>query len=452
MTTQMPIITQDLTAVLAKSAPRGHRGLVVAPEVIYISDDEEPPTKKSKSVQVRAAPLTVLTQPVAAAEQLVAAFMTKGGFGLSDERDTDGRLAFCTTEGGPDQLTLSYTDARAMYDDALLLLSQQQRKDYNLTAARADLPICPDDAEVVDMKMQALDDAHVARARKRRAEDEQVASDLEIAKRALISARDAEILAFVTGPGPGPASSASSASLAKKPKKHKKPTPNQEPVAVAVAHTPATPATALLRLLSSTSPGPESEAAALNFIRLVGPEFETLTIEAFAAQCAAQGGQGIDGRVGVASAVVASRQFGSGGIGVETVVVPDPRFIEALLDALCDITAVDFASSTAMDHAMSGHEQKARVFAAEAFPGLVTPDPMELFAAVTHLHEDAAACRAGCGGIVESKEDLAAAYSTGWVHKAMDRMFIQGAISERSAESVVSAIQAYLGVSGTSRD
>lgn len=448
MTTQMPIITQDLTAILAKSASRGPRprDLVVEPDVICISDDDEPPTKsfkskKSKSARAGLGGEAPLTQPVAAAEQLVAAFMTKEGFGRYDERDTDGQLAFCTTEGGPDQLSLSYTDARAMYDDALLLLSQQQRVDYNRTAARAGLPICPEDTEVVDMKMQALDDAHVARARKRRAEDEQLARDLETAKCALISARDAEILAFVTGPGP--------AGLASSAKKHKKSTPNQEPVAVAVAH-PRTPATALLRLLSSTSPGSAGpRPAALNFIRLVSPEFETLTIEGFAAQCGAQGGQGLDGRV--ASAVVASRQFGSGGIGVGTVLVPDPRFIEALLDALCDITGVDFESSTAMHHAMSGHEQRARVFAAEAFPLFISM-LMELFATVTHVHEAAAACRAGCGGIVESKEDLAAAYNTGWVHQAMDRMLCKGDISESSAKSVVSAIQAYLGVSGASRD
>lgn len=451
MTTQMPIITQDLTAILAKSASRcpRPRDLVVEPDVICISDDDEPPTekskksKKSKSARAGLGGEAPLTQPVAAAEQLVAAFMTKEGFGRYDERDTDGQLAFCTTEGGLDQLSLSYTDACAMYDAALLLLSQQQRVDYNRTAARDGLPICPEDTEVVDMKMQALDDAHVARARKRRAEDEQLARDLETAKYALISAHNAEILAFVTVPGP--------AGLASSAKKHKKSTPNQEPVAVAVAH-PRSPATALLRLLSCTSPGSAGPSpAALNFIRLVSPEFETLTIEGFAAQCGAQcGAQGLDGRV--TSAVVATRQFGSGGIGVETVVVPDPRFIEALLDALCDITAVDFASSTAMDHAMSGHEQRARVFAAKAFPSLFISMLMELFATVTHVHEAAAACRAGCGGIVESKEDLATAYNTGWVHQAMDRMLCKGDISESSAKSVVSAIQAYLGVSGTSRD
>ena len=298
--------------------------------------------------------------------------------------------------------------------------------------------------KAIDDAAKALDDAHAARARKRRAKDERLARELEIAKWALIRERDAAILAFTTGTDTGALAQETVAPVAVAP---------VATVAPVEAHTggPATPATALLRILSCTSPG--SAKNALNFIRLAGPDFETLPIEGFAAQCGAPCGapcgQGLDGRV--ASAVVASRQFGSGGIGfdLKTVVVPDPRFTEALLDALRDITGVDFASSTAMDHAMSEHERRTRVFAAEAFPRFAKSKIMELFATVTHVHESAAGCCGGIGGLIESKEDLAAACNTGWVDRALDHMFCEGDITAMSADSVVSAIQAYLGGSGT---
>ena len=180
----------------------------------------------------------------------------------------------------------------------------------------------------------------------------------------------------------------------------------------------------------------EIMALALHFLRLVGPDFETLTIAGLVAQC------GAGGRV--APAVVALRQFWCyWDFTFET--APDPRFIEALLTALCDITGVDVGESQAMGHAMHYHEHRARAFAAE-FPGTDPSLLVEFFAAVSYVHGNDGLN----GGLIDSKEDLATAYNTGWVDRALDHMFCNGGISATSADSLASAIQASLGVSGTS--
>ena len=196
-------------------------------------------------------------------------------------------------------------------------------------------------------------------------------------------------------------------------------------------------AAALSRMMPSISQGSaEIMALALHFLRLVSPDFETLTIAGLVAQC------GAGGRV--APAVVAVRQFWCyWDFTFET--APDPRFIEALLTALRDITGVDVGESQAMGHAMHYHEQRARAFAAE-FPGTDPSLLVEFFAAVSYVHGNDGLL----GGLIESKEDLATAYNTGWVDRALDHMFCNGGISATSADSLASAIQASLGVSGTS--
>ena len=135
--------------------------------------------------------------------------------------------------------------------------------------------------------------------------------------------------------------------------------------------------------------------------------------------------------------------------------VPSERIIEAMLTTLHAITGIDVGESQAMDIAMRDHDKRARAFAKVAFPGIDTSLLMEFFAAVTNVHESAALRERDVidgllGGLIESKEDLATAYNTGWVDRALDRMFCNGDISATSADSLVSAIQASLGVSGTS--
>ena len=206
-------------------------------------------------------------------------------------------------------------------------------------------------------------------------------------------------------------------------------------------------AAALSRMMPSISQGSaEIMALALHFLRLVSPDFETLTIAGLVAQC------GAGGRV--APAVVAVRQFWCyWDFTFET--APDPRFIEALLTALRDITGVDVGESQAMGHAMHYHEQRARAFAAEfaeEFPGTDPSLLVEFFAAVSYVHgnDGLNGLNGLLGGLIESKEDLATAYNTGWVDRALDHMFCNGGISATSADSLASAIQASLGVSGTS--
>ena len=202
-------------------------------------------------------------------------------------------------------------------------------------------------------------------------------------------------------------------------------------------------AAALRRMMPSISQGKaEIMALALHFLRLVSPDFETITIAGLVAQC------GAGGRV--APAVVALRQFWCyWDFTFET--APDPRFIEALLTALRDITGVDVGESQAMGHAMHYHEQRARAFAAE-FPGTDPSLLVEFFAAVSYVHgnDGLNGLNGLLGGLIESKEDLATAYNTGWVDRALDHMFCNGGISATSADSLASAIQASLGVSGTS--
>ena len=202
-------------------------------------------------------------------------------------------------------------------------------------------------------------------------------------------------------------------------------------------------AAALSRMMPSISQGSaEIMALALHFLRLVSPDFETLTIAGLVAQC------GAGGRV--APAVVALRQFWCyWDFTFET--APDPRFIEALLTALRDITGVDVGESQAMGHAMHYHEQRARAFA-EEFPGTDPSLLVEFFAAVSYVHgnDGLNGLNGLLGGLIESKEDLATAYNTGWVDRALDHMFCNGGISATSADSLASAIQASLGVSGTS--
>ena len=199
-------------------------------------------------------------------------------------------------------------------------------------------------------------------------------------------------------------------------------------------------AAALSRMMPSISQGSaEIMALALHFLRLVSPDFETLTIAGLVAQC------GAGGRV--APAVVALRQFWCyWDFTFET--APDPRFIEALLTALRDITGVDVGESQAMGHAMHYHEQRARAFA-EEFPGTDPSLLVDFFAAVSYVHGNDG-LNGLLGGLIESKEDLATAYNTGWVDRGLDHMFCNGGISATSADSLASAIQASLGVSGTS--
>ena len=101
-----------------------------------------------------------------------------------------------------------------------------------------------------------------------------------------------------------------------------------------------------------------------------------------------------------------------------------------------------------MGHAMHYHEQRARAFA-EEFPGTDPSLLVEFFAAVSYVHGNDG-LNGLLGGLIESKEDLATAYNTGWVDRGLDHMFCNGRISATSADSLASAIQASLGVSGTS--
>jgi hypothetical protein len=307
---------------------------------------------------------------------------------------------------------------------------------------------CPDmeAVEAVDMELQALDEAHMAHARKlaraRRKEDDHLARVLEKAKRALLSKRDAARLAFTTG-----ASGASGASGAKKRRK-----------SLAAASAGRALADVLRRLMPGTTQE-SAEIQARHFLRLVRSDFETLTVEGLV-QC------GNDGLV--ARAVVSSRQFWTG-CDITFATAPSPRFIEALLAALQETTGIDVEASQAMELAMREHEERARKFVAAEFPGIDTELVMEIFAAVAREHEIAASCEGigasgvtglngvtglsglsglsglnGLGGLIESKEDLATACNTAFVDRALDCMFRDGNISAPASDSVVSAIRAYL--------
>jgi hypothetical protein len=192
--------------------------------------------------------------------------------------------------------------------------------------------------------------------------------------------------------------------------------------------------------LCRVKPGVSPKTLALHVLRLVCDDFETLTIEGLVAQC---------GNGGVARAVVALRQFWTGDIGFAR--PPDPRFIEALLAAILKITGIDVDASEPMELAMREHKERAREFAAAVRGPHTDPshrhELMALFAAVSDVHGASGA--SGASGLIESKEDLATAYNTGWVDRAMDRMFCNGEISLNSAESLISAIQAYLGLPGS---
>jgi hypothetical protein len=291
--------------------------------------------------------------------------------------------------------------------------------------------------EAVDMELQALDEAHMAHARKleraRRKEDDHLARVLEKAKRALLSKRDAV------------------ASGAKKRKKSFK-----ESLAAASA------GRALADVLRRLMPGTTQESAeiqARHFLRLVRSDFETLTVEGLV-QC------GNDGLV--ARAVVSLRQFWTG-CDFTFATAPSPRFIEALLAAIQETTGIDVEASQAMELAMRKHEERARKFVAAEFPGIDTELVMEIFADVAREHEIAASCEgigasglngvtglsgvtgltglsglSGLGGLIESKEDLATACNTAFVDRALDCMFRDGNISAPASDSVVSAIRAYL--------
>ena len=294
---------------------------------------------------------------------------------------------------------------------------------------------CPD-MEAVDMELQALDEAHMAHARKlaraRRKEDDHLARVLEKEKRALLSKRDAARLAFTTG---------AVASGAKKRKK-----------SLAAASAGRALADVLRRLMPGTTQE-SAEIQARHFLRLVRSDFETLTVEGLV-QC------GNDGLV--ARAVVSSRQFWTG-CDITFATAPSPRFIEALLAALHETTGIDIEASQAMELAMREHEERARKFVAAEFPGIDTELVMEIFAAVAREHEIAASCEgigasgvtglnglsglsglSGLGGLIESKEDLATACNTAFVDRALDCMFRDGNISAPASDSVVSAIRAYL--------
>jgi hypothetical protein len=284
--------------------------------------------------------------------------------------------------------------------------------------------------EAVDMELQALDEAHMAHARKlaraRRKEDDHLARVLEKEKRALLSKRDAARLAFTTG----------ASGAAKKRKK-----------SLAAASAGRALADVLRRLMPGTTQE-SAEIQARHFLRLVRSDFETLTVEGLV-QC------GNDGLV--ARAVVSSRQFWTG-CDITFATAPSPRFIEALLAALQETTGIDVEASQAMEPAMREHEERARKFVAAEFPGIDTELVMEIFAAVAREHEIAASCEgsggvtglnglsglSGLGGLIESKGDLATACNTAFVDRALDCMFRDGNISAPASDSVVSAIRAYL--------
>jgi hypothetical protein len=406
-------------------SPKRKRKVAPAVVCIIISDDDEP----------KQAPLVKSVKSVKSDRSAVATAKEKSvteGLGVarrSDERDRDGHLLFFTTEGDTDRLTLTY-------EDAMCCLSQRQRDEYNLTA-KADgrtwhmaHGTCPD-MEVVDMELQALDEAHMAHARKlaraRRKEDDHLARVLEKAKRALLSKRDAARLAFTTG---AVASGASGGA-----KKRKK--------SLAAASAGRALADVLRRLMPGTTQE-SAEIQARHFLRLVRSDFETLTVEGLV-QC------GNDGLV--ARAVVSSRQFWTG-CDITFATAPSPRFIEALLAALQETTGIDVEASQAMELAMREHEERARKFVAAEFPGIDTELVMEIFAAVAREHEIAASCEGigasgvtglnGLGGLIESKEDLATACNTAFVDRALDCMFRDGNISAPASDSVVSAIRGYL--------
>ena len=204
----------------------------------------------------------------------------------------------------------------------------------------------------------------------------------------------------------------------------------------------------LCRVKTGVSP----EILALHVLRLVCDEFATLTIAGLVAQC-------VNG--GVARAVVALRQFWTGDTRFAR--PPDPLFIEALLAAILKITGIDVGASEPMELAMREHKERAREFAAAVRGPHTDPshrherherhELMALFAAVSYVHGIGGLCPlpsvGASGGLIESKEDLATAYNTGWVDRAMDRMFCNRVISHKSAESLISAIQAYLGLPGS---
>ena len=198
----------------------------------------------------------------------------------------------------------------------------------------------------------------------------------------------------------------------------------------------------LCRVKTGVSP----ETLALHVLRLVCDESEsaeTLTIAGLVAQCETGG---------VARAVVALRQFWTGDTRFAR--PPDPLFIEALLAAILKITGIDVGASAPMELAMREHKERAREFAATVRGPRADPSQLtQLFAAVSYVHGIGGLCPlpsvGASGGLIESKEDLATAYNTGWVDRAMDRMFCNRVISHKSAESLISAIQAYLGLPGS---
>jgi hypothetical protein len=195
----------------------------------------------------------------------------------------------------------------------------------------------------------------------------------------------------------------------------------------------------LCRVKTGVSP----ETLALHVLRLVCDDFETLTIAGLVAQCETGG---------VARAVVALRQFWTGDTRFAR--PPDPLFIEALLAAILKITGIDVGASAPMELAMREHKERAREFAATVRGPRADPSQLtQLFAAVSYVHGIGGLCPlpsvGASGGLIESKEDLATAYNTGWVDRAMDRMFCNRVISHKSAESLISAIQAYLGLPGS---
>ena len=199
----------------------------------------------------------------------------------------------------------------------------------------------------------------------------------------------------------------------------------------------------LCRVKTGVYTGNTARSTSLRLVCDESESAETLTIAGLVAQCETGG---------VARAVVALRQFWTGDTRFAR--PPDPLFIEALLAAILKITGIDVGASAPMELAMREHKERAREFAATVRGPRADPSQLtQLFAAVSYVHGIGGLCPlpsvGASGGLIESKEDLATAYNTGWVDRAMDRMFCNRVISHKSAESLISAIQAYLGLSGS---
>jgi hypothetical protein len=131
-----------------------------------------------------------------------------------------------------------------------------------------------------------------------------------------------------------------------------------------------------------------------------------------------------------------------------------PRLLGALLSSIRFVTGIDVRLSEEMDCAISLHKHRSREFI-ETELGCTEPGALtKLLVAVSQDHARSYGLVGldefdGLGGLVESMEDLAAAYRAGYVRSALTRMTHTGEVTEEAAESIESAILGALGASAS---